>query len=95
MGTGSLIARSPSLAIGSSLWRMLGNSRARLNQPAVLCTCCARCANSVSKAGWVDSRASSDVVDATMRTSRAGTLLARSTTPRGRVTGERKGNRRA
>ena len=39
-------------------------------------------------------QATSDVVDATSRTSCAGTLPARSTTPRGRVTGVRNGNLR-
>ena len=57
------MARSPSLAMGSSLCRVLGNSRARLNQPALPCSGLAFCANSVSSAGWVPSRASS-VADA-------------------------------
>ncbi|MNT12065.1 hypothetical protein D3C72_1469800 [compost metagenome] len=89
-----LIARSPSGLTGSSLVRVLGKSRARLNQPASLCTVCAACANRWRRAGWVSSRDSSEVVAASSDTSCSGRSFDRSTTPRGSDTAERNGKRR-
>ena len=79
------MARSPSGLTGSSLVRVFGKSRARLNQPASLCSPCAACANNWRSAGCVSSRVSSEVVVASRPMSCGGMSAARSTTPRGSV----------